>query len=230
MSQVMQQPAGWMQAFVLHNLAERLWETGDLTAAKQMAQASLQLFDSSGRQLLSARSAVAVGAALRATKGITPRPRPSSTLALEQYEAAQRRRPHGFGAAVAGGVGLEHGAARRGRRAVRARGCSAPQRQAPAQPPRAGPLYGSVAIFPGIAEAAGAAGGWRGNERRVHLAVWPGVHPPLPSASTPGQQIDSALRCEYNYGQGSPTADVASNGRRAVMTGRPKHLVKGCTP
>ena len=85
-SQVMQQPAGWAQAFVLHNLAEVLYETGDLAAAKQMAQASLQLFDTLGDsyylpdpQLLLARIAGDEGEYATAEA--------LSTLALEQYEA-----------------------------------------------------------------------------------------------------------------------------------------------
>ncbi len=84
--QVMQGPAGWMQAFVLHNLADVLYETGDLAAAKQMAQASLELFEALGDshylpdpQLLLARIA--------ADEGEYATAEALSTVALEQYEA-----------------------------------------------------------------------------------------------------------------------------------------------
>lgn len=45
---VMQGPAGWLQAFVLHNLADVLYDQGNLAGAKQMAQASLELFEALG--------------------------------------------------------------------------------------------------------------------------------------------------------------------------------------
>ena len=45
---MMQEPDGWGQAFVIHNLADALRELGDLTIAKEMAQASLRLFESLG--------------------------------------------------------------------------------------------------------------------------------------------------------------------------------------
>lgn len=84
--QVMQGPAGWMQAFVLHNLADVLYETGDLAAAKQMARASLELFEALGDshylpdpQLLLARIA--------ADEGEYATAEALSALALEQYEA-----------------------------------------------------------------------------------------------------------------------------------------------
>jgi ATP/maltotriose-dependent transcriptional regulator MalT len=64
----MQGPAGWMQAFVLHNLADVLYDQGDLAGAKQMAQAGLQLFETLGDshylpdpQLLLARIAIEEG-------------------------------------------------------------------------------------------------------------------------------------------------------------------------
>ena len=67
-AQVMQGPAGWMQAFVLHNLADVLYDQGDLAAAGQMAHASLQLFEALGDsyylpdpQLLLARIAMEEG-------------------------------------------------------------------------------------------------------------------------------------------------------------------------
>ena len=44
----MQRPEGWAQAFVMHNLADVLHEMGELAAAKQMAQTSLQLFEALG--------------------------------------------------------------------------------------------------------------------------------------------------------------------------------------
>lgn len=43
-AQVMQEPAGWMQAFVQLNLADVLWECRDIAAARRMAQRSLDLF------------------------------------------------------------------------------------------------------------------------------------------------------------------------------------------
>ena len=66
--EVMQGPAGWIQAFVLHNLADVLYDQGDLAGAKQMAQAGLQLFETLGDshylpdpQLLLARIAIEEG-------------------------------------------------------------------------------------------------------------------------------------------------------------------------
>ncbi|HSN75115.1 MAG TPA: tetratricopeptide repeat protein [Anaerolineae bacterium] len=66
--EVMQGPAGWMQAFVLHNLADVLYDQDDLAGAKQMALASLQLFSTLGDshylpdpQLLLARIAIEEG-------------------------------------------------------------------------------------------------------------------------------------------------------------------------
>jgi tetratricopeptide (TPR) repeat protein len=66
--EVMQGPAGWMQAFVLHNLADVLYDQGDLAGAKEMAQAGLQLFATLGDshylpdpQLLLARIAIEEG-------------------------------------------------------------------------------------------------------------------------------------------------------------------------
>lgn len=65
---VMAGPAGWMQAFVLHNLADVLYDQEDLAGAKPMAQAALQLFEALGDshylpdpQLLLARIALKEG-------------------------------------------------------------------------------------------------------------------------------------------------------------------------
>ncbi len=67
-AQVMAEPAGWIQAFVLHNLADVLYEQGDLAGAKPMTLASLQLFEALGDshylpdpQLLLARIAMEEG-------------------------------------------------------------------------------------------------------------------------------------------------------------------------
>jgi tetratricopeptide (TPR) repeat protein len=67
-AQVMAEPAGWIQAFVLHNLADVLYEQGDLAGAKPMTVASLQLFEALGDshylpdpQLLLARIAIEEG-------------------------------------------------------------------------------------------------------------------------------------------------------------------------
>ncbi len=85
---VRQQPAGWAQAFVMHNLADVLRETGELATAKQLAQTSLRLFETLGDsyylpdpQLVLAQIAgdegdYAVALAL-------------AELALTQYEARQ---------------------------------------------------------------------------------------------------------------------------------------------
>jgi non-specific serine/threonine protein kinase len=66
--EVMQGPAGWIQAFVLYNLADVLYDQGDLAGAKEMAQAALQLFEALGDshylpdpQLLLARIAIEEG-------------------------------------------------------------------------------------------------------------------------------------------------------------------------
>ena len=63
-----QGPAGWMQAFVQHNLADVLYDLGDLARAKEMAQAAMQLFEALGDshylpdpQLLLARIALDEG-------------------------------------------------------------------------------------------------------------------------------------------------------------------------
>jgi predicted ATPase/transcriptional regulator with XRE-family HTH domain len=65
---VMQGPAGWLQAFVLHNLADVLYDQGDLAEAQEMAQAALQRFEALGDshylpdpQLLLARIALNLG-------------------------------------------------------------------------------------------------------------------------------------------------------------------------
>jgi predicted ATPase/transcriptional regulator with XRE-family HTH domain len=85
---VRQQQAGWAQAFVMHNLADVLRETGELATAKQLAQTSLRLFETLGDsyylpdpQLVLAQIAgdegdYAVALAL-------------AELALTQYEARQ---------------------------------------------------------------------------------------------------------------------------------------------
>lgn len=69
----MQGPAGWLQAFVQHNLADVLYDQGDLAGAKEMAQAALQLFEALGDshylpdpQLLLARIALDGGDAAAA--------------------------------------------------------------------------------------------------------------------------------------------------------------------
>ena len=66
--QALLQPGGWMQAFVEHNLADVLYDQGELVAARQMAHASLQLFEALGDsyylpdpQLLLARIALEEG-------------------------------------------------------------------------------------------------------------------------------------------------------------------------
>ncbi|MCB0028463.1 MAG: tetratricopeptide repeat protein, partial [Anaerolineales bacterium] len=68
-----QGPAGWLQAFVQHNLADVLYDQGDLAGAKEMAQAALQLFEALGDshylpdpQLLLARIALDQGDAAAA--------------------------------------------------------------------------------------------------------------------------------------------------------------------
>ncbi len=70
---VMQGPAGWLQAFVQHNLADVLYDQGDLPGAQEMAQASLELFEALGDshylpdpQLLLARIALDEGDAAAA--------------------------------------------------------------------------------------------------------------------------------------------------------------------
>jgi tetratricopeptide (TPR) repeat protein len=47
-AEAMKGPAGWLQAFVQHNLADVLYDQGDLAGAKEMAQAALQRFESLG--------------------------------------------------------------------------------------------------------------------------------------------------------------------------------------
>jgi len=85
---VMQQPEGWAQAFVMHNLADVLYEMGELTAAKSMAQTSLRIFEALGDsyylpdpQLVLAQVAGAEGDYATALA--------LSDLALTQYEARQ---------------------------------------------------------------------------------------------------------------------------------------------
>jgi tetratricopeptide (TPR) repeat protein len=87
-AQVMQEPAGWMQAFVQLNLADVLWECREITAARQMAQGSLDLFEALGDayylpdpQLLLAQIAHAEGDDKLAAS--------LCALALAQYEARQ---------------------------------------------------------------------------------------------------------------------------------------------
>jgi predicted ATPase/transcriptional regulator with XRE-family HTH domain len=87
-AQVMQEPAGWMQAFVQLNLADALWECRDIAAARQMAQSSLDLFEALGDayylpdpQLLLAQIAHAEGDDERAAS--------LCSLALAHYEARQ---------------------------------------------------------------------------------------------------------------------------------------------
>jgi predicted ATPase/transcriptional regulator with XRE-family HTH domain len=62
---VVQGPAGWLQAFVQHNLADVLYDQGDVAGAKELAQAALQRFEALGdshylpdSQLLLARIAL----------------------------------------------------------------------------------------------------------------------------------------------------------------------------
>lgn len=85
-AQVMHQPEGWAQAFVMHNLADLLWELGELAIAKEMAQTSLHLFEILGDsyyapdpQLLLAQIAADEGEYELATA--------LSGLALGQYQA-----------------------------------------------------------------------------------------------------------------------------------------------
>lgn len=85
---VLGQPGGWAQAFVMHNLADVLFEAGELAAARQMAQTSLHLFESLADsyylpdpQLLLARIAGEEGDYDTAVA--------LSTLALQQCEARQ---------------------------------------------------------------------------------------------------------------------------------------------
>lgn len=82
----MQGPAGWLQAFVQHNLADVLYDQGDLAGAKEMAQAALQLFEALGdshylpdTQLLLARIAL--------DEGDTVAAEALSSVALAQYES-----------------------------------------------------------------------------------------------------------------------------------------------
>lgn len=86
--QVMQQPEGWAQAFVMHNLADVLREIGELATAKQMAQTSQRLFEILGDsyylpdpQLVLAQIAGDEGEYTTAVA--------LSNLALAQYEARQ---------------------------------------------------------------------------------------------------------------------------------------------
>ena len=85
---VMRQPEGWAQAFVMHNLADVLLETGELESAQQLAQASLAIFTALGDSYYMPDPQFVL-AKLAAAKGDAAAALDLSAQALVQYEARQ---------------------------------------------------------------------------------------------------------------------------------------------
>ena len=118
--QVMQEPGRLDASLCAAQPGRRAVRNGELAAARQMAQASLELFEALGDshylpdpQLLLARIAVDEGEYATAEA--------LATLALAQYEARNDVVLTASARLSASGVSLENGAAQRCRRAVRTR-------------------------------------------------------------------------------------------------------------
>ncbi len=83
---VFQQPEGWAQAFVMHNLADVLQEMGELTTAKQLAQTSLRIFEALGDNYYIPDPQLVL-AQIAADEGDYAAAAGFAELALAQYEA-----------------------------------------------------------------------------------------------------------------------------------------------
>jgi predicted ATPase/Tfp pilus assembly protein PilF len=86
--QVMQQPEGWAQAFVMNNLADVLCEMGELAAAKELAQASLRIFEALGDSHYLPDPQMVL-AQIASDEGDYPTALAFAEMALAQYEARQ---------------------------------------------------------------------------------------------------------------------------------------------
>jgi predicted ATPase/transcriptional regulator with XRE-family HTH domain/Tfp pilus assembly protein PilF len=85
---VMQQPEGWAQAFVMHNLADVLREMGDLQTAQTLAQTSLRIFAAMNDSYYLPDPQLVLAQIAR-DEGDFARANAFAGLALAQYEARQ---------------------------------------------------------------------------------------------------------------------------------------------
>lgn len=89
---VSQQPEGWVQAFVMCNLADVLREIGELETAKRLAHSSLRIFETLGDTLYLPDSQLVL-ARIAGDEGDYPTALAFAELALAQYEARQDNIP-----------------------------------------------------------------------------------------------------------------------------------------